>query len=90
MRNQFYLLLQSIEGIVWEAELANFQFTFVSNYAKHILGYPPDQWLDKHFWENHIHPDDKTEVIRYYKQQAQAADGYTVEYRMIKADGDTA
>jgi len=35
-RNQFYSLLQTIEGIVWEADATTLQFTFVSDHAKQI------------------------------------------------------
>jgi PAS domain S-box-containing protein len=89
-RDQFYTLLQSVEGIVWEAELDGFHFTFVSNYAKHILGSSPEEWLEQdHFWESHIYPDDKTEVLRNYKHKARETDNYSLEYRMVKANGDT-
>lgn len=81
-------MLQSIEGIIWEAELDDLHFTFVSNYTKDILGYSPEEWLEQpHFWENHIHPDDRTEVLAYYRLQSIESNHYSFEFRMLKADG---
>jgi len=89
-RNQFYSLLQTIEGIVWEADATTLQFTFVSDHAKQILGFSPEEWLGQpRFWENHIHPGDRGEVLNYYNLKMRAAKSYTFEYRMIKADGGT-
>lgn len=35
-------LLQSLEGVVWEAELAPFRYTYVSSPAEKLLGLPAD------------------------------------------------
>ncbi|MEO6979008.1 MAG: PAS domain-containing protein, partial [Mucilaginibacter sp.] len=89
-RNQFYSLLQTIEGIVWEADASTFEFTFVSDHAKQILGFSPAEWLKQpRFWENQIHPGDREEVLSYYSSKSGAAKSYSFEYRMIKADGGT-
>ncbi len=87
-RDQFYSLLQTIEGIVWEAEADTLRFTFVSNHVKNILGFSPHDWLTQpHFWENHIHPDDREEVLNYYNTRTRPAHSHSLEYRMIKVDG---
>ena len=89
-RNQFYSLLQTIEGIVWEADAATLQFSFVSDQAKQILGFSPAEWLGQsRFWENHIHPGDREEVLNHYTSKLQTAKSFTFEYRMVKADGGT-
>src|ERR1700750_555309 len=47
-------LVNSLGGIVWEADGETFQFTFVSEQAEQILGYPVEQWLtEPDFWRNH-------------------------------------
>jgi len=39
-------LLQSLEGVVWEAELAPFHFTYVSMPAEKLLGLPAEKILE--------------------------------------------
>jgi len=36
-------LVNSVEGIVWEADTATFSFSFVSEQAERILGYLVEQ-----------------------------------------------
>jgi PAS domain S-box-containing protein len=89
-RNQLYSLVQTIEGIVWEADADTLRFTFVSDHVKQILGFSTKDWLGQpRFWENHIHPGDRDEVLNYYNLKSRPAKSYTFEYRMIKADGGT-
>jgi len=57
----YHSLVESIDGIVWEADGETFRFTFVSKQAERILGYPVSEWVnDPQFWINHLHPDDGT------------------------------
>ena len=37
---RFRDLVNSVDGIVWEADLPGFRFSFVSEQAERILGYP--------------------------------------------------
>ncbi len=81
-------LVDSIDGIVWEADAHTFQFTFVSRQAERLLGYPLSQWLSQRtFWEEHLHPDDRAEAMRYCLEQTRLGRAHDQEYRMLAADG---
>lgn len=81
-------LIQTIDGIVWEANADTFAFTFISNKVKDMLGYTPDEWLsDDRFWEKHIHPDDRDEAVNFCLLQTRETKNHIFDYRMIKADG---
>lgn len=83
-------LLNSISGIVWEADPATFCFTFVSIQAQHILGYPVQEWLnDPSFWPNRIHPEDRERTVAYCVEQTKLGLPHDFEYRMLAADGRT-
>jgi PAS domain S-box-containing protein len=87
-RTQFQNLVQSVEGIVWEADVQTFQFNFVSDNVKSILGYTPEEWLNvPDFWENHIYAPDRELAVHYCHVQTQECRNHTFDYRMIKADG---
>ena len=91
LSNQRYAsLLNSVTGIVWEADPATFCFTFVSIQAEHILGYPVQQWLnDPSFWPDHILPEDRERSVAYCVEQTKLGLPHDFEYRMLAADGRT-
>lgn len=85
---QLESLIQTVDGIVWEADVATFEFKFVSDQVRNILGYTPEQWLnDPMFWENHIYPEDREQAVRYCHRETREMRNHTFDYRMLKADG---
>jgi len=83
----YEMLVNTIDGIVWEFDPAQSRFNVVSNQAEKLLGYPVQQWLEeKGFWEKHIHPDDKDWVLNYCHAKSETEQLYEFSYRMIAAD----
>ena len=88
VQERYYELLQSINGIVWEADALTGQITFVSQPAEALLGFPVEQWLDEtDFWLNHLHPDDRNRLLIDGKNQLSQPGFYNFSYRMITASG---
>src|SRR5688572_3255828 len=55
-RQKFETLVNSIQGVVWEADPKTFAFSFVSEQAERLLGYPRNGWIsDSAFWIRHTH-----------------------------------
>ncbi len=87
-QQNYKALVNSLEGIVWEADAQTFQFTFVSRQAERLLGYPVERWVsDPNFWKNHIHPEDRERAVDYCRRRAAEKHEYQFEYRMMAADG---
>ncbi len=81
-------VVQDLDAIVWEADAETWQFSFVSQRAEDILGYPVSQWLtEPDFWLNHIHRDDRERTAALCRQAAAQGAGHALEYRMVAADG---
>lgn len=81
-------LVNSLDGIVWEADASTFQFTFVSPQAETILGYPVEQWLNEPaFWRDHTHPDDTDWCVNFCLTATAKHEDHEFKYRMIAADG---
>lgn len=80
-------LVNSLDGIVWEANAETFQFTFVSPRAEKILGYPIRRWLEPNFWRDHTHPDDTDWCSAFCLDSIRRGRDHEFEYRMIAADG---
>jgi len=86
-RDRFEVLVNSVDGIVWESG-ADLRFTFVSRQSERILGYTPEQWLaNPNFWREHLHPNDAARALKSYRDCAAREKPYSHEYRMIAADG---
>src|SRR5262245_1212530 len=87
-QQRFSDLVNSVEGIVWEADTNTGRFSFVSDQAERILGYPVDRWLSEPaFWIDHLHPDDREWAARTRTDSIRGKRALDVEYRMIAADG---
>ncbi len=88
-RQRFYDLVQGLDAIVWEADVESGRFTFVSQRAEAILGYPIERWLDEpDFWANRIvHPDDREWAVSFTRAELAAGRDHEFEYRAVTADG---
>jgi PAS domain S-box-containing protein len=85
---QYQELVGSLKGIIWRADVATLEHSYVSEQAETILGYPVDRWLRQpYFREAHLHPEDRLNVLSAYKQAAQDRARHRLEYRMIAVDG---
>ncbi len=85
---QYEELVNSVDGIVWEADARTFQFSFVSQQAERILGYPVERWItEPTFWKDHIYPEDREWVVSFCINATAEKRPHQFEYRMIAADG---
>ena len=81
-------LMETVKAIVWEADAQTRRFSFVSQAAEEILGYPVEDWLEKpDFWVNLIHPDDREHTIAYCQASTAEGKDHEFEYRAMAADG---
>ncbi|PKM12923.1 MAG: histidine kinase [Gammaproteobacteria bacterium HGW-Gammaproteobacteria-3] len=81
-------LVESARVIVWSADPATFQLTYVSKEAETLLGYPLASWTSEpDFWPRHIHPDDREWAVSYCLTETTAHREHKFEYRMMAADG---
>jgi PAS domain S-box-containing protein len=83
-------LVNAIDGIVWEFNPQNCQFTFVSRQSERVLGYPPEKWReDPKFRDSILNPEDLARAKAAREAATQRHLPYNLEYRMIAADGRT-
>jgi len=82
-------LVETVQAIVWEADAATGQFTFVSQAAENILGYPVERWLDEpSFWVSLIHPNDRAAAVEAcLTTTTLGRENREFEYRAVAANG---
>jgi PAS domain S-box-containing protein len=87
-QQRFRDLVNSVEGIVWEADVPSFRFLFISKQAERVLGYPVERWLSEPtFWKDHLHPEDREWALQFCQTATSEKRDHDFEYRMIAADG---
>ncbi|MCC2668472.1 MAG: luxQ 1 [Armatimonadetes bacterium] len=86
--DRFRDLVNGVEAIFWEADARTFRFTYVSDRAQSILGYPAAEWLSQpDFWLRLIHPQDRHWVPEFRLSETAAGHDHDSEYRAVSADG---
>ena len=89
VRQRFLRLLETIDGVVWEAELGVGN-TFLSPQVERLFGYTVEEWrADPGFWRQHVHPDDLPEALAIDDAAYNATHSYAYEmsYRLIAKSG---
>jgi len=85
---RFRNLVHGLDAIVWEGDLKTFTFTFVSQRAEEILGYPIQRWLtEPGFFLNLVYPEDREQFQVLCREFIQEGRDYSLEYRITAADG---
>jgi len=79
-------LLESTLAVPWEANAKTWQFTYVGPQAVKLLGYPVEQWYQKDFWVEHLHPEDRDYAIDFCVRSSGTQKDYVFDYRMIASD----
>ena len=87
-QQRYEALVNSVDGIVWEADPRTFAFTFVSPQAERVLGYPTEQWIgDPGFLRRHIHQDSRHWATACRSPAAGPLEDPVMELPLIASDG---
>jgi PAS domain S-box-containing protein len=88
-KQQYQELVNTVDGIVWEAQVGEPGYTFVSKQAERILGYPIQSWQqDPKFWQSILHPEDRDRMTGEKYADPGSKQDSQIEYRVKTADGN--
>ncbi|WP_455221946.1 EAL domain-containing protein [Kaarinaea lacus] len=76
-------LLNGIDAVVVEARLPDFRFSYVSQEAENLLGFPVDEWLKPNFWREHIYSDDQAWMEKSLEDNTKQDGSFMVDFRMV-------
>ncbi len=86
---RFQDLVQGLDAIVWEADASTLRFSFVSQRAQTVFGFPTDRWLDEpDFFSKRIHPEDRAKVMSKCRAALARGEDHELEYRALTATGE--
>jgi signal transduction histidine kinase len=61
-QHDFQMLMDTVQGILWQADALTLDVTYVSRSIEQMLGYMPEACYEKSFWMNHIDARDRDRV----------------------------
>jgi PAS domain S-box-containing protein len=73
--------------VAWEGVVDGPVFTYVSEHAVAMLGYPVAQWYEPDFLASHIHQDDVHWVLTAYEEQTRLTEHFDLTFRLWASDG---
>ena len=76
-------LLNGIDAVVVEAKLPDFRFSYVSQEAQNLLGYPVAEWTKANFWRDHIYPEDRAWMEKTLEDNVRQDGSFMVDFRMV-------
>jgi PAS domain S-box-containing protein len=86
---RFQDLVQGLDAIVWEADAATLRFSFVSQRAQTVLGFPTERWLaEPDFFSTRIHPEDRAKVVATCRAALARGEDHELEYRALRSNGN--
>lgn len=71
----------------WKGALEGQRFTYVSDHAVKMLGYPIAAWYAPDFLVSHLHEDDRHWVSAAYQKQVRVTNHFDLTFRLWAKDG---
>jgi PAS domain-containing protein len=86
---RFIELLGDLDVIVWEMDAATWKFTYVSERAERISGYPlTRRYEEPTFWQDiFLHPDGSSWCVHFCSTATRECRNHAFLYRARKAEG---
>ena len=85
--SELFEIIESVNAIIWEYNIVDDNWDYVSPQSQTILGYKPEEWTDLDFWVNSIHPEDRNWAKDYCLSCTQKGEDHIFEYRFKKKAG---
>ncbi|MDX1695558.1 MAG: response regulator [Ketobacteraceae bacterium] len=87
-KERFQSLINSIDCIVWEADVNPIRIKMVNGQTEHVLGRSNNDLLDEmQVWRNWVHEDHVDRVARIFRNAVETARDNYVEFKARHSDG---
>lgn len=87
-RTRYSDLIKEIDAVIWELDPSTDRYTFVSDRAEGLLGYPLSAWLtEPKFLETYCHPADLPACLEYIRKALEHGTSGEYTFRAITANG---
>ncbi len=80
-------LINGVDAVICEADVASGEMVFVSDRADSFLGYPRAAWNWRGFWRHVILPEDRAPAFAFFKKAIRQRGVHEQEFRVVAAGG---
>jgi PAS domain S-box-containing protein len=81
-------LLADVDAVVWESDARSGCYTFVSEAAERLLGFPLETWLSREdFLATRLHQDDRAGALAAIAAAVAEGRPRDLEYRLVRRNG---
>jgi diguanylate cyclase (GGDEF)-like protein/PAS domain S-box-containing protein len=80
-------IIESVNAIIWEYNIIEDSWDYVSPQTKTILGFEPEEWTGLDFWVENLHEEDKGWAKDYCLSATSRGENHIFEYRFMKKSG---
>ena len=87
--HDYRMLAETTRAVPWRMDVRSRAFFYMGPQIKELLGYPVDSWTSEGVWASRIHPEDREQAVRNYRELSQHGEERSFEYRARHADGRT-
>ncbi|WP_374354363.1 ATP-binding protein [Chitinimonas sp.] len=84
--DRYRRLVESTNVVPWEANPAEWRFTYVGPQAETLLGYPLHIWYSEGFLTSYLHQDDRHLAYQLFTEQQERDSVIEFECRMLGVD----
>ena len=89
-QQKFVEELQDVDPVVWEMDARTWTFTYVSERAERIFGYPLERWTEPGFWQEVlVDPRDRDWCTGFCLTATNESRNHAFMYRARTAEGAT-
>ncbi|GAB3249638.1 sensor histidine kinase [Chitinimonas naiadis] len=85
--DRYRRLVESTNVVPWEANPAEWRFTYVGPQAETLLGYPLHIWYSEGFLTSYLHQDDRHLAYKLFTETQDKDNTIEFECRMLGANG---
>ncbi|HZB78409.1 MAG TPA: PAS domain-containing protein [Actinomycetota bacterium] len=87
-QRRFQALVERLPAVTYVEDAVTGRYRYLSPQIGVLSGYPVERWIDDpDLWAKALHPDDRERVLA--ENEADTGDSWSVDYRMLRADGRT-
>ncbi|MCG8457447.1 MAG: ATP-binding protein [Holophagales bacterium] len=89
LQEQYRSLIEGIEAIVWEFDLGEGRFTFVSRRVREISGREPEElYADPKLWRGILPKEHRREILGRVHDAIRRGQNHEIEYEIFTPDGE--
>ncbi len=87
-KERFQRIIESVDAVLWEYNIKEDKFKYVSTQTEKKYGYKPKEWTGVDFWIRNVHPEDREKILQNRSVNMTSNRLDKNEYRFVTKNGE--